>query len=67
MDNKFLNEKIAWALTPEANECLNDLCKLGIDKDLALTVMEELLPCSTIYQIDNTELKDILTDDEIVF
>lgn len=51
MVNKFLNEKIVWALTPEAEKCLEDLVRMGFDRDLALSLMENQLPETVIYAL----------------
>jgi len=55
VNSKFLNEKIAWALTPEAASCLNDLVTLGVDRDLALFMLERVLPETSLYALPDAE------------
>lgn len=54
-NSKFLNEKIVWALKPEAEKCLEDLVRMGFDRDLALTMMENVLPDTEIYSLPDDE------------
>jgi hypothetical protein len=50
--NKSINEKYLWALTPEALKHIEDFERAGMDKDLAIAVLEQLLPADEIYELD---------------
>lgn len=42
-----------WALSPQAKEAIEKLRELGIeDPDLALEVLERIMPLDDIYEID---------------
>lgn len=53
--NSFLNQDLEWALNVEAKECLHELVALGIDPDLALSVMQELLPDTQLYALEDDD------------
>lgn len=58
MDNnkqKVLNENIHWALKPEIAETVKEFTKLGIDSDLALAILERLLPENEVYNLPEDE------------
>ncbi len=47
-----LNQKMLWALTPEAVQHLKDLEAVGIDEDLAIALIEKLVPEEAIYNLE---------------
>ncbi len=46
-------DKYLWALTDAARGHVVDLIQAGMDKDLAITVLEQLLPEDEIYELDD--------------
>jgi hypothetical protein len=46
---KYLLENLHWALTPEAEMALNDMESMGIDRDLALCLLEKFWPEGRVY------------------
>lgn len=48
-----MNDKHLWALRPEAKQALDELVAKGMDRDLALTVFESLVPETEIYDLED--------------
>jgi hypothetical protein len=48
-----VNSLMLCYLTPEARNALNSLKDKGVDEDLALTLLETLLPESDVYHIED--------------
>jgi hypothetical protein len=54
-ERKYLLEEFHWALTPSALLVLDDLESLGIDRDLALLMLEKCWPESKVYHLPEGE------------
>jgi hypothetical protein len=50
-----LNDKILCYLTDNANNAVEELTKLGLDQDLALSVLEQLWDEESIYELPALE------------
>jgi hypothetical protein len=50
-----LNDKILCYLTAEADTALKQLCLLGLDQDLALSVLEQLWKEEDVYELPALE------------
>lgn len=50
---RALNEKILCYLTLEANKAIAELMSIGLDEDLALSVLERIWPESAIYELES--------------
>lgn len=46
-----LNDKLLWALTPQATEVIGILIKAGLDRDLALSFLEQFWEEADIYEL----------------
>jgi len=53
LSNKYIHSKTMWALSEEARECVNMLEKYGMDKDLAISILESLFHEDFIYDLDS--------------
>lgn len=50
-----LNDKLLWALTPEAEHTINEMVSAGFDRDLALSILEQLWKEDAIYSLPEKE------------
>jgi hypothetical protein len=52
MSNKFLNQNIVWAIKDDVRQLILELqTELGMDPDLALGIIENVLPEDRIYNL----------------
>ena len=51
----YLKKKYEWALSRQATSLLQDLVDLGMDRDLAFSIMEANLPDQTLYALVDDE------------
>lgn len=54
-NSKCLNEKLIWALSPQAREALKELEDKGMDRDLAITLLESLVSEDKLYDLPKDE------------
>ena len=50
--NKRINKDIEWALSDKARECIDTLVILGLDRDLAISMIEKLVPENEVFNLD---------------
>lgn len=55
---KYLKSKYEWALRPQCQSLLEDLVRLGLDRDLAFSVMESNLPEHVLYVLDEEDVSN---------
>jgi hypothetical protein len=55
MNSPGLNDKILCYLTPEANAALKEMVAAGFDQDLALSILEQLWPEESIFELEVNE------------
>jgi hypothetical protein len=52
---KNLYDSYLWALSPEARKAVKELEEAGYDPDLAMSLLETLVPEQAIYKLDEDE------------
>jgi hypothetical protein len=50
-----INDKYLWALTPEAERAVKEMVAAGVDRDLAIGVLEQLWSEQEIWELEFDE------------